>query len=68
MQTDCPLTEKQIEIVSWLSHGKTFGEIAEFLGISRKAVSNRMDRAWVATGTRNRHGIVAMALRKGWIE
>lgn len=65
---DNPLTPQQKEVVEWLSHGKTFGEIAIILDVSYKAVTRRMERVWINTGTSNRHGIVAMALRNHWIE
>lgn len=68
MNDACPLTPAQIEVVQWLSHGKNYSDIAEIIGATSKAIYRRMDRAWVSTGTQNRHGIVAMALRKGWIE
>lgn len=64
---DAPLSEKEIELIRWLSYGKNLDEIAEIVGTSRKALANRLDRAWDATGTSNRTALVAMALRKGWI-
>lgn len=63
----CPLTPPQIETVLWLSRGKTGEEIGAILGISRRAVERRLDRAKELTGTLNRHGIVGLCLRKGWI-
>lgn len=68
MQRECPLTNEQIEVVRWLSYGKTYTDIAELLSISRKAIYRRMDRAWIASGTFNKTALVAMALRKGWIQ
>lgn len=67
-QPECPLSIPQLEIVKWLSFGKTYCDIAEIVGVSRKAVSRRMDRAYPATGTATPQGIVALALRKGWIQ
>ena len=66
--SECPLTEQQLEIVRWLSHGKTYSETAEFTGISMKATQRRVERAWISTGTKNKTGLVSMALRKGWID
>lgn len=68
MQRECPLTDHQIEVVQWLSYGKTYTDIADLLSISRKAIYRRMDRAWVATGTFNKTALVAMAIRRGWIQ
>jgi DNA-binding CsgD family transcriptional regulator len=64
----CPLTDSQIEVIHWLSLGKTSAEIAVILGINEKAIARRIERAWLITGTHNRAGLVALALRKGWIE
>lgn len=64
----CPLTDSQIEVIHWLSLGKTSAEIAVILGINEKAIARRIERAWLITGTHNRPGLVATALRKGWIE
>ncbi|MGX5719906.1 helix-turn-helix transcriptional regulator [Shinella zoogloeoides] len=63
----CPLTPPQLETIRWLSLGKTGEEIGEILGISRRAIERRLDRAKAVTGTYNRHGIVGFCLRKGWI-
>lgn len=68
MASECPLTSEQIEVVRWQSHGKTYSEIAEIMGISPKAAIRRIERAWRATGTFNKTGLVAMALRNGWIQ
>lgn len=64
----CPLKVSEIEVVHWLSMGKTSAEMAEILGTSPHAIERRLDLAWDRTGTKNRHGLVALALRKGWIE
>lgn len=66
--TECPLTETQIEIVKLLADGKTYTDIEQFLGIKRGAIYRRMDRAFIRTGTLNVQGIVALALRRGWIK
>jgi DNA-binding CsgD family transcriptional regulator len=68
MASECPLTNEQIDVVRWQSHGKSYREIAEILGISPKAAVRRVERAWQTTGTFNKTGLVAMALRKGWIQ
>ena len=66
--SECPLTEPQLEVVRWLSQGKTYSEIAEIEGCSLSALQHRTARAWDKTGTSNTTGLVAMALRRGWIE
>lgn len=68
MSNECPLTEPQLEVVRWLSLGKTYEEAAEILGCGLSGLQHRIARAWKNTGTCNATGLVAMALRKGWIE
>lgn len=68
MQRECPLTNEQIEVVRWLSYGKTYSEAADFIGISIKAAKRRVERAWLVTGTFNKTALVAMALRQKWID
>ena len=67
-KSDCPLTPNQLEIVTLLSFGKTSEEIGMILGVSRRAIERRLDRAWRASETYNRASLVAKALREGWIE
>ena len=66
--SECPLTEPQLEVVRWLSQGKTYSEIAEIMGLTASCLQHRMTRAFNSTGASNAPGIVAMALRRGWIE
>lgn len=65
--SECPLTQKQIEIVRWLADGKEQVEIAAIMQCARNTVSRHVSRAHQATGTFNMHGLVAMALRREWI-
>lgn len=64
---ECPLTHKQIEIIRWLANGKEQVEVAEIIGCARNSVSRHVSKAHQTVGTFNMHGLVAMALRKGWI-
>ncbi len=66
--SECPLTHKQIEIIRWLADGKEQVEIAEIMGSARNTITRHVSRAHQAVGTFNMHGLVAMSLRKGWIE
>lgn len=65
--SECPLTQKQIEIIRWLADGKEQVEIAQIIECSRNRITRHVSRAHQAVGTFNMHGLVAMALRRGWI-
>ncbi len=66
--TNCPLTKSQIEVIVWLSNGKTQTDIAGFMNMNRKAIERRLDRARERAGAATTPSLVAMALRKGWIQ
>jgi len=66
--TECPLTERHLVVIRQLADGMEYPEIATSLGCSTMGVGRRVWQAYDATGTYNRHGLVAMAFRKGWIQ
>jgi len=63
-----PLNKSQMEIVRWLADGKSYPEICEILVKSKTYVVRRMKEAYDKTGTHNPHGLVAISLRRGWIQ
>lgn len=65
---DCPLSETELRVVRWLSDGKDGEEIASLIDRSRITVNRHISAAKDKTGTQNLHGLVAFALRKGWLE
>lgn len=65
----CPLSEKQLEAIKWLSFGKTSVEVCEIMGLKHRMTLDRvLSPAFVKTETYTRHGLVAVALRRGWIQ
>lgn len=38
------LTEREIEMLRWTSFGKTYGEVAMIVGLSRHTVKNHVQR------------------------
>jgi LuxR family quorum-sensing system transcriptional regulator SolR len=62
------VTPRQREIIFWSSQGKTQVEVEEILGISKNTVGRAINTALDRTGSANITGLVALALRKGWIE
>lgn len=65
---ECPLSEKQLDVVRWLAEGKKGGEIAEILNIKKNNVYERIKISLNLTGAANSTGLVAMCLRRGWIK
>lgn len=63
----CPLSEKESEVLRWLSLGKTLGETAEIVGIHHMTVARRIRTAREKTGDYVLHGLVARAVRNGWV-
>lgn len=61
------LTDRIVDVVTLISHGKTNEEISMILNISSRAVARRLDRAWQLTDTHNRTQLACKALREGWI-
>lgn len=65
---DCPLTARELECVGWLAAGKIDVEQAEIMGITKYTVRRLLQNARIRAGVVNGPALVAMALRKGWME
>ena len=61
------MTQRQSEVLYWVSEGKTAWEIAVILGISRRTVEEHIVLACRKLNAVNRCQVVAIAIRKGWI-
>lgn len=66
--SDCPLNSDQLEIIKWLADGKLHEEVAALVGVSRTIVWRRMGIAKDLSGAATTASLVAMSIRKGWIE
>lgn len=66
--TETVLSPKQVEIVHWLSLGKTSDETAEIMGVSRFTTKSHIIKARYATCSATVASLVARALREGWIQ
>jgi len=64
----CPLSSRQIEVVWWMAEGKTAAEIGMILGITTYTVQTYIASAKDSAGAHKETALVAIALRKGWIE
>jgi DNA-binding CsgD family transcriptional regulator len=58
-----PLTARQLEIISFLTQGKTFWEIGTILGISHKTVDLHIRLAREKTNTVNSMHLIAHCIR-----
>lgn len=62
-----PLTDREIDCLTWTAAGKTSAEIAEILGLSEHTVNHYLNRTTKKLDTVNRTQAVAKALRIGII-
>jgi DNA-binding NarL/FixJ family response regulator len=63
----CPLTGRELEVLSCLAQGKTNREIGHALLISEQTVKNHITEINKRLGVRRRIQAVLKALSKGWI-
>ncbi|TCC54384.1 hypothetical protein E0H73_38685 [Kribbella pittospori] len=59
------LTQRELEVLSYLIAGRTYAEIADALFISKKTVSAHVSNLLRKTGTSSRQDVSALALRLG---
>lgn len=48
------LTERQVEVLSWVAHGKTNAEIAEILSLKTRTIGKYLERIFPKLGVENR--------------
>ena len=58
------LTQREQEVLFWISEGKRNSEIAEILGISVGTVKRHLENLYGKLGVENRHGAARRALEK----
>lgn len=64
----CPFYARRLEVIQWLSLGKTASEIAEIMGTTKWTIQTHISVAKEITGAANSVSLVARALREGWIQ
>jgi len=67
-QQNVSLSEREIEALSWSARGKTSGEIATILGLSKRTVDFHIDRAREKLGVATRVEAVVRAATEGLIK
>jgi DNA-binding NarL/FixJ family response regulator len=65
---ECPLTERETEIVAAMADGLTVKEVARRLGVSTSVVEDAMRILRAKTGRTRIQGIVGKSLREGWVQ
>jgi DNA-binding NarL/FixJ family response regulator len=65
--TDCPLSSRELEVVSLATDGLTMGAIGHSLGLSENTIKTHLSRILAKLHARNTTNAVAIALRAGWI-
>lgn len=62
-----PLTERELEVLTWVGEGKTSAEIASILGIARNTVRNQIQSTLIKLRVNTRSQAVAKAIKKGLV-
>jgi len=62
-----PLSAREMEILQFVTRGKSNKEIAQLLGISHQTVKNHMTSILKKLDVRDRTQAAVYALRRGWV-
>jgi DNA-binding NarL/FixJ family response regulator len=62
-----PLSPREMEILRFVTQGKSNKEIAQSLGISHQTVKNHMTSILKKLDVRDRTQAAVYALRRGWV-
>jgi DNA-binding CsgD family transcriptional regulator len=57
------LTDREAEVLLWISRGKANREISEILGISPRTVNKHLEQVFAKMGVENRASAAAIAVR-----
>jgi DNA-binding NarL/FixJ family response regulator len=63
-----PLSEREMEVLDCVVHGKSNKEIASLLGISHQTVKNHVTAILRKFGVEDRTQAVVFALKRGWVK
>lgn len=64
---DCPLTETQLETLSWLMHGKSNADIAVLRNTTKRAVEYQLQNIRTRLNVVNTYQAVGVAVHRKWI-
>jgi DNA-binding NarL/FixJ family response regulator len=64
---ECPLSQRQLDVLRGLAGGKTYKEIAIQLGLAESSVRSHIHVAYSKLGVVDRAQAVVLAFTEGWI-
>ncbi|MHA6732382.1 LuxR family transcriptional regulator [Devosia sp. A369] len=64
---DCPLTETQLETLSWLLHGKSNADIAVLRSTTKRAVEYQLQNIRTRLDVVNTYQAIGVAVHRKWI-
>ncbi len=67
MQSDCPLTDRELDVLRLTQEGRSIAAMAGELHLAPGTVRNYLSSAITRLGERNRHDAARHARRQGWI-
>ena len=62
-----PLTDREIEILTYVAEGNSNKRIAYILGVTEQTIKNHVGGILVKLNANNRTHAVLLAIRKGWL-
>lgn len=65
---DCPLSEREVEILELLADGMVPKQVAQALALAPSTVRNHLHRIYARIGVADRSQALLLASRHGWIE
>ncbi|MFT4046462.1 MAG: DNA-binding response regulator [Solimonas sp.] len=63
LQTSLALTQREAEVLLWISRGKSNRDVSEILGISPRTVNKHLEQVFEKLGVENRASATARAVR-----
>ncbi|MFF0139750.1 response regulator transcription factor [Streptomyces sp. NPDC005227] len=64
---ECPLTERQVELITHLANGLTYGQAAEAMGSSLDTIKRHAENAYVRLGVSTKAPAIALAVHHQWL-
>lgn len=61
------ITTRQLHVLKYLAAGAGIGQAASRLKVCNRTVKNDLASLYAAAGVRTHAGVVAWAIREGWI-
>mgnify|MGYP001100350616 CR=1 FL=1 len=66
-QINCPLTEREISILTYIGRGDSSRSIGQVFGLGEQTIKNYVSTILLKTNTKNRANALSIAFKNGWI-